>query len=68
MAAAPLLKVPLIPEENEKEVSREEESKEEEERKRAREMIGNSIHLTTVHPPSEKIEIKKKKRWWQIWK
>jgi hypothetical protein len=39
---------------------------EEEERKRAKEMIRDSIHLTKVQPPLK--EVKKKKRWWQIWR
>ena len=40
----------------------------EEERARAKEMIRDSIHLTKVQPPLKKVEIKKKKRWWQIWR
>jgi len=38
------------------------------ERKSAKEMIRDSIHLTAVQPPLKKIEIKKKKRWWQLWR
>jgi hypothetical protein len=61
MLAASSLKALPLPESNE--ISSEEGG-----RKRAEDMIRDSIHLTAIQPPVKEIQIKKNKRWWQIWR